>query len=176
MIKTTELDKITSYHFREPSKEDGAKIWEFINYTKTMDLNSAYSYIMLGHFFSDTCVIAEDKDEIIGFVSAFRLPQDPDTIFVWQVAVHDGYRGEGIGRKLLKELLKRESCKNVRYLEATVSPTNIASQSLFKGLSRYLGCPCEISDCFPEELFPESGHEAEQTYRVGPFEPLHQTN
>lgn len=173
MINATELDKKTSYSFREPSKEDGAKIWEFIKSTKTMDLNSAYAYLMLGHYFSDTCVIAEDKGAIIGFVSAFRPPQDPKTIFVWQVAVHDGYRGKGIGRKLLKELLNRDSCKSVRFLEATVSPTNIASQSLFKGLSRYLDCPCEISDCFPEELFPGSGHEAEHTYRVGPFEPLH---
>jgi L-2,4-diaminobutyric acid acetyltransferase len=170
MIKTTESDRKTSYHFRQPSKEDGAKIWEFIKYTQTMDLNSAYSYLMLGHFFSDTCVVAEDDDQIIGFVSAFRPPTLEDTIFVWQVAVHDRYRGEGIGRKLLKELLNREACENVEYLEATVSPSNIASQSLFKGLAKNLECPCEISDCFPEELFPGSGHEAEQTYRVGPFE------
>ncbi|MBM4761648.1 diaminobutyrate acetyltransferase [Bacillus sp. B15-48] len=169
MIKTTESDRKTSYRFRQPSKEDGAKMWELIKYTETMDLNSAYSYLMLSHYFSDTCVIAEDENQIIGFVSAFRPPQADDTIFVWQVAVNDKYRGEGIGKKLLNELLNRESCKKVRFLEATVSPSNIASQSLFKGLARTLECPCEVSDCFPEHLFPEPGHEAEQTYRIGPF-------
>ncbi|SEN43783.1 diaminobutyrate acetyltransferase [Mesobacillus persicus] len=169
MIKTSELDKLTSYSYRIPDKEDGAKMWELIKSTSNMDLNSAYSYLLLSHYFSDTCVIAEDEDQIIGFVSAFRPPANPDTVFVWQVAVNSDYRGKGIGNKLLNELLDREACEDVQYLEATVSPSNVPSQSLFKGLAKKMDCPCEISDCFTEEMFPEPGHEAEQTYRVGPF-------
>lgn len=144
-------------------------MWELIKETKNMDLNSAYSYLMFSHYFGDTCVIAEDHNQLIGFVSAFRPPSSPDTVFVWQVAVNENYRGNGIGNKLLNELLSREFCKDVRFLEATVSPSNFPSQSLFKGLAKQLGCPCEVSDCFTEEMFPEPGHEAEQTYRIGPF-------
>jgi L-2,4-diaminobutyric acid acetyltransferase len=169
MIKTSELDKLTSYSYRNPIKEDGAKMWELIKNTSNMDLNSAYSYLMFSNYFGDTCVLAEDKDEIIGFVSAFRPPASPDTIFVWQVAVNEKYRGKGIGNKLLNELLNKDACENVHYLEATVSPSNLPSQSLFKGLAKRMNCPCEISDCFTEEMFPEPGHEAEQTYRIGPF-------
>ncbi|MCM3570849.1 diaminobutyrate acetyltransferase [Neobacillus mesonae] len=157
-------------HFRKPKNEDGANIWELIKSTRTLDLNSAYSYLMLCEFFSDTCVVAEEDHELIGFVSAFRPPQQDDTIFVWQVAVHPSHQGKGIGKKLLQELLSRESCENIHYLEATISPSNIASQSLFKGLAKNLNCPYEISECFSEKLFPETGHEAEQTYRIGPFQ------
>jgi L-2,4-diaminobutyric acid acetyltransferase len=169
MIKTAELDKLTLFSYRNPTKEDGAKIWELIKNTSNMDLNSAYSYLMFSHYFGDTCVVAEGKDEIIGFVSAFRPPASPDTIFVWQVAVNEMYRGKGIGNKLLNELLSRDACENIHYLEATVSPSNLPSQSLFKGLAKRMNCPCEISDCFTEEMFPEPGHEAEQMYRIGPF-------
>lgn len=63
----------------------------------------------------------------------------------------------------------RKACENVRYLQATVTPSNIPSQSLFKGLAKDLKCPCEVSACFDAELFPEIGHEAEETYRIGPF-------
>lgn len=157
------------YRLRKPMKEDGAAIWTLIKETKILDLNSAYSYLMLCEHFSETCVIAEDKNEVVGFVSAFRPPKQKDTIFVWQVAVHESTRGNGLGTKLLQELLNRDLCDDVHYLEATVSPSNIASQSLFKGLADKLQCPYEIKDCFSEKLFPEPGHEPEQTYRVGPF-------
>ena len=168
-IQTSEIDVGVSYHYREPTKEDGAEIWELIKSTGNLDLNSPYSYLMLCELFSDTCVVAEDNDQIIGFVSAFRPPGPRDTVFVWQVAVHDSYRGKGIGRELLKEVLKRDACESVNYLEATVSPSNLPSQTLFKGLAKHFNCSCEISECFSEEMFPETGHEAEETYRIGPF-------
>ena len=168
-ISESKSDSTTPICFREPSKEDGTRVWELIKNTRTLDLNSAYSYLMLCEFFSDTCVIAEENDQIIGFVSAFRPPPSRDTIFVWQVAVHGSQRGKGIGKKLLKELLNRKSCEEIHYLEATVTPSNLASHALFKGLAKDYDCPCEVSACFNAELFPETGHEAEETYRIGPF-------
>lgn len=168
-ISESKSDTTTSICFREPTKEDGAKVWELIKSTGNLDLNSAYSYLMFCEFFSDTCVIAEENDQIVGFVSAFRPPPTSDVVFVWQVAVHESQRGKGIGKKLLKELLNRKSCENVHYLEATVTPSNIASQSLFKGLAKDCECACEVSACFEAELFPGTGHEAEETYRIGPF-------
>ena len=61
---------------------------------------------MLCEFYPETCAVVEEDQQIIGFVSAFRSPSSRDTIFVWQVAVHESYRGKGLGRKLLQELLK----------------------------------------------------------------------
>lgn len=98
-LSETKSDSIPSVCFRAPSKEDGAKVWELIKNTGTLDLNSAYSYLMLSEFLSDTCVIAEENKQIVGFVSAFRPPSDCDVIFVWQVAVHGSQRRNGIGKK-----------------------------------------------------------------------------
>lgn len=168
-VKTVESDKLISFRFRKPTKTDGANIRELIKSVRTLDLNSAYSYLMLCEFFPDTCVVAEEDQQIIGFVSAFCPPSSRNTIFVWQVAVHESYRGKGLGRKLLQELLKRKYCENIHNLEATISPSNLPSQSLFKGLAKHLNCSCNITECFSEDLFPEPGHEAEQMYRIGPF-------
>ncbi|MEW9670377.1 diaminobutyrate acetyltransferase [Ammoniphilus sp. 3BR4] len=157
------------FQFRRPDKEDGARIWELIKSTRTLDVNSAYCYLMLCEWFPDTCVIAEDNEQIVGFVSAFRPPETIDVIFVWQVAVHESQRGKGLGKRLLLELLNRKSCENIHYLEATVSPSNLPSQSLFKSLAKQLDCSCVVQDCFSVDMFPEPGHEAEPIYRIGPF-------
>ncbi len=154
---------------RMPREDDGARIWELARGISVLDLNSAYSYLMLCKYFPDTCVVAEHKDQIIGFVTAFRLPKQPDTIFVWQVGVSADQRGNGIGKALLKELIGRQMRKGVDYLEATVSPSNLPSQSLFRALAQDLNTDCVIKECFSAELFPVP-HEPEWTFRIGPFQ------
>ncbi|PTX58458.1 diaminobutyrate acetyltransferase [Melghirimyces profundicolus] len=157
--------------FRKPEEEDGSDVWKLIKRAGVLDLNSSYSYLMLCKFFPETCVIAEDNDgKIVGFVSAFRPQNAKDTVFVWQVAVDPSQRGKGLGKALLKSLLSRDACSEVRYLEATVSPSNLPSQSLFKGLAKDMKAQCTISECFSENMFPDQGHESEWTYRIGPFE------
>lgn len=151
-----------------PREDDGARIWELARDISVLDLNSAYSYLMLCKYFPDTCVVAEHKEQIIGFVIAFRLPKQPDTIFVWQVGVAADQRGNGIGKALLNELIGRHACKGVDYLEATVSPSNLPSQLLFRALAQDLNTDCEIKECFSAELFPVP-HEPEWTFRIGPF-------
>lgn len=155
--------------FRQPQVADGASIWRLVRDTGVLDINSPYSYLMLCKFFSDTCVVAEYEGQIVGFVSAFRPPANQHTLFVWQVAVGESQRGNGLGKALLKELIGREVCKNVRYLEATVSPSNLSSQALFRGLARDFATCCEVSECFPAHLFPGGTHESEMTFRIGPF-------
>jgi len=157
------------YRFRQPCEKDGADIWRLVKDTGVLDLNSAYSYLMLCKFFPDTCVVAEYDGKIAGFVSAFRPPGCHEVIFVWQVAVAKAQRGKGLGIALLKELLKREACADVHFLEVTVTPSNIPSQSLFRKLARETDAHCEVSEFFPVCLFPGGAHEAELMYRIGPF-------
>nr|WP_255679594.1 diaminobutyrate acetyltransferase [Brevibacillus humidisoli] len=154
---------------RKPSEEDGAAMWKLVRDSGVLDQNSAYAYLMYCKFFADTCVIAEWEDEVVGFVTAFCPPTAPDTVFVWQIGVNKQQRGMGVGSKMLRELLQRESCKQVRYLEATVSPSNLPSASLFRKAARELGAPCEVTECFPADLFPGETHETELTFRIGPF-------
>jgi L-2,4-diaminobutyric acid acetyltransferase len=155
--------------FRAASVADGAGLWELARQTG-LDLNSPYSYLMLGKFFGQTCLVAEEDGRIVGFVSAFRPPQESETIFVWQIGVADSQRGKGVGSALLRELLECEGCRGVRYLAATVTATNLPSQRLFRGVARNLGTSCEVTDCFLEHLFPAgSGHEAERLFRIGPL-------
>lgn len=154
--------------YRKPQLEDGAAVWALIRDTKVLDLNSSYCYLMLNSYFRETCVIAERNDEVVGFVSGFLLPERPDTLFIWQVAVDERARGLGIGTTMLERILERNSCAEVHFVETTVSPSNAASEAMFRRLARYLGTELNTVGELAPELFP-SGHESERLFRIGPF-------
>ncbi|GAB3792298.1 diaminobutyrate acetyltransferase [Virgibacillus kimchii] len=168
MTLTTDIE--TDFHFRKPTKEDGAAVWELIKDTKVLDLNSSYSYIMWCEIFAETSIVAEREGKTVGFISGFINPNNPGSLFIWQVAVNASERGRGLATKMLRQLLHR-TAEDVQYVEATVSPSNKPSQSLFKGLAEKLDTNCEISDYFTSNDFPDEGeeHEDELLYTIGPI-------
>lgn len=166
---TITKDIKTAFKFRNPNKYDGAAVWELIKGTGVLDLNSSYSYLMWCEVFSETSVVALKEDEIVGFISGFNHPDTPNTLFIWQVAVNESERGMGLGTKMLFELLNRNNSDDVHYVEATVSPSNAASQHLFKGLAKKLDTNCVIGDYFSSGDFPQEGHEDELLFKIGPI-------
>lgn len=156
--------------FREPKAGDGAAMWNIVREGGVLDENSSYAYIMFRDRFVDTCVVAEHEGEVVGFVTGFRPPRDPDVIFVWQIGVHGQMRGQGLARRLLKQLVDRDACVGVRFMETNITPGNVASQRLFRSFARTMGhARVEVRTGYDEHLFP-SGHEPEELYRIGPFE------
>ncbi|GAB6040425.1 diaminobutyrate acetyltransferase [Endothiovibrio diazotrophicus] len=158
---------------RRPTVEDGAAIWRLVKGTGTLDLNSAYAYLLLAHQFSDTCRVAVCRGEVVGVVTAYLHPRASDTLFVWQIGVDRSMRGLGLATALLHDLLRGEGCRAVRRIETTISPGNGASRALFQGLAKRLDTPCEILPGFGPESFPAEestdGHEREELFRIGPF-------
>lgn len=153
--------------FQQPTKYDGKEMWALAKRT-SLDLNSAYKYLMMAEYFSKTCVVAKENGELVGFITGFIEPDKPDTVFVWQVGVDSSQRGKGVASRMLDALLSSSGCEQVKYLEATITDDNQASQKLFKGLARKRNTSCDVFETFPEDAFPE-GHDAEFTYRIGPF-------
>lgn len=121
--------------------------------------------------FAQTSIVVVKQNEIVGFISGFIHPEKEDTLFIWQVAVRETERGQGLGTKMLSQLLGRNTaCENVHYVEATVSPSNEPSQRLFLGLARKFQTDWKISDYFKATDFPKSNHEDEWLFRIGPIE------
>ncbi|HIS29672.1 MAG TPA: diaminobutyrate acetyltransferase [Candidatus Avamphibacillus intestinigallinarum] len=168
MKANTETDQNLGI-FRKPTLEDGAQVWELVKSTGVLDLNSSYQYLMWCQYFSDTSVVVEQNGKIVGFISGFTNPKQTNTLFVWQVAVHESQRGKGLATKMLHYILDQDACKTINYVEATISPSNIPSQKLFQGLARDLNTDIKVSDCFKASDFPETGHEDEDSHLIGPF-------
>lgn len=154
---------------RLPHKADASAIHKLIEQCPPLDLNSIYTYLLLSEHFRHTCVLAEGAQGPDGFISAYIPPTKPDVLFVWQVAVHERARGCGLGRRMLLELLGRPQLADMRYIETTVGPDNVASRGMFAGLARHLGADVSESALFDSHLFGDAGHDDERLIRIGPL-------
>lgn len=144
-------------------------MFRLVKDSKVLDVNSSYCYLMWSKYFNKTSIVAHYEDELIGFISGFIQPESTDTLFIWQIAVDENFRGQGLATTLIEQLLNQLHRENIKFLEATVTPSNVPSSNLFKGIAKKHETNCNIYKCFSKEQFPETSSEEEYTYRVGPF-------
>lgn len=131
-----------------------------------LDQGSPYSYLLWCDQFSATSVVAEAPDGcLLGYVTAFMKPDDPGTLFVWQIGVTEEARGQGIGAAMLDELAARTACD---WLEATVEPDNVASDATFRSFAGRHGAGVQRTLAYAAEVFPVP-HADEWLMRVGPL-------
>jgi diaminobutyrate acetyltransferase len=154
--------------FRPARAEDGQAMWALVKEMGGLELNTAYFYILYCLDYADSCVVAEVDGRLAGFVLGHRPPKRQDSVFVWQVGVAPWMRKQGLAGRLLDALLEQQPA-SVRWLEATVTPDNTASRSLFRALARRRGVDCQVSDFMSADLFPGVGHEPEELFRIGPL-------
>ncbi|SDC19742.1 diaminobutyrate acetyltransferase [Pelagirhabdus alkalitolerans] len=157
-----------SIQYASPQLEDGKKMWQLASHT-TLDDNSAYKYIMMCQYFKETCVVAKDNQNVLGFITGFIPPENPNTVFVWQISVDPNHSGKGIASKLLKQLVSQVKSKGVNYVEATITPSNKASQALFKKLATSFDTDYQVESFLTQDLFPDETFEEELKYRIGPL-------
>jgi L-2,4-diaminobutyric acid acetyltransferase len=154
---------------RKPRPGDGARVWQLVADCPPLDRNSMYCNLLQCSDFADTCVLAELRGRLVGWVSGYRPPDDPGTLFVWQVAVHEDARGMGLAKKMLCDLLERDDCDDVGYLKTTITPENDASRALFQSFAEKYRAPLRESSGFDAEKHFRGRHDSERLITIGPF-------
>lgn len=152
---------------RPPTPADGLAMWELVRRSGGLDLNSPYAYLMASRNWQATCTLAQAGGDLAGMVMAYCLPDRPDTLFVWQVGVDPAFRGRGLGVAMLSNLAAKLG-NAIRFLETTITPSNRASQALFRSFARDMNAPVAISPWVSSHDFPDN-HEGEDLFRIGPF-------
>jgi L-2,4-diaminobutyric acid acetyltransferase len=147
---------------------DGASMWELARDSGGLDLNSPYAYLIWCRDFAATSVAARSGGDLVGFITGYVRPEAPDTFVVWQVTVGPSQRGRGLAAKMLHHLADRLASAGVRFLEATVTPSNEPSARLFAGFARDRAAPVERATLFDGGDFPDE-HEPEVLTRIGPL-------
>ena len=151
---------------RYPGVHDAPKLHQQVIDSGVLDVNSRYLYLMTVRNFGSTCVVALEDNELVGFITAYRVPDRPETLFVWQVSVAEKFRGRRIASKMLDWLL--DNVEGIEFVETTVTPSNDASRRMFHSFGRRRGARVTETPCFSEEDLGE-GHEPEELFRIGPF-------
>ncbi len=160
----------TTITLRRPESEDGRAVFTLIMECPPLDINSVYCNLLQCSHFRDTSVIACDEEGAAGFISGYIIPTQPDTLFVWQVAVSERARGQGLARRMLDEILQRAQCKDVRHVETTITDDNEASWALFQSLARDYSAPLQRSLMFDKQTHFADRHDSEFLARIGPLQ------
>ena len=158
-----------SITLRPPTALDGKAVFSLVALCPPLDTNSMYCNLLQCSHFSATSVAAERNGELHGFISAYILPERPDTVFVWQVAVGERARGQGLARRMLEEIIARPACADVRFLETTITDSNQASWALFESFAKHQKTQLKRSMMFDEKEHFSMEHDSELLARIGPF-------
>jgi L-2,4-diaminobutyric acid acetyltransferase len=81
---------------RKPDATDGIRVADLVAICPPLNRNSLYCNLLQCTDFSDTCILAEKNGKAVGWISGYRPPNEPATLFIWQVAVHERARGLGL--------------------------------------------------------------------------------
>lgn len=154
--------------YRHPVLSDAPALWNLARMSGTLDLNSRYFYLIFCRHFYETSVVAQDASGIVGFACAYRVPASDESLFIWQIAVHPDRRKAGIATAILRFLTEVGRRSNIRYFQASITPSNEASRNLFARWADGMGCPCEESVLFPRECFGDDKHAEEVLFQIGP--------
>lgn len=156
------------FTFRAPQASDGPRVHQLISQCPPLDTNSLYCNLLQCLHFAGTSLIAEQHGLIVGFISGYRLPQQPDTLFVWQVAISAQTRGKGLASRMLQELLRRQQGA-VSHLHTTITLNNEASWQTFRRLAANLNAPLNSHELFTRDQHFAGAHDAEHLVHIGPF-------
>ena len=154
---------------RKPDARDGARVRDLIAACPPLDQNSMYCNLLQCTHFSDTCILAERAGEAIGWISGYRQPAEPSTLFVWQVAVHEDARGLGLARKMLLSLLARPALEDVAWIKTTITPENDASRALFRSLADRADATLRETPGFDQHEHFRGKHPSERLVTIGPI-------
>lgn len=159
-------------HYRCPTLEDGLNIHQLIAESPPLDLNSSYLYFLQSSHFANSCVLAEQNGQLLGFVSSYLRPDKPSELFIWQLVVAQRGRGKGIAKGLIKQLIRQTLDVSLHSISCTIGPSNLASQGVFQSLARDFGLQLDVQPFLTPAHFAtcrqsqHSAHEAEDYYRL----------
>lgn len=154
---------------RKPSSLDGMALNQLVSECPPLDPNSAYCNLLQCHHFNETAAAAFEGEKMVGFISGYILPTAPNTLFVWQIAVHSSARGCGLAGRMLEAILEREALAGVSFIQTTISPGNEASQAVFRKLANKRDTHIRSEMLFGKDTHFNGAHDDELLFTVGPF-------
>ena len=84
---------------------------------------------------ADIRLVVESQNQMIGMVSSFRHKEKVDTAVIVNVYISNKYRGKGLGKKMIQELVGRlREVENVKKIELSVNVKQSAAIHTYESL------------------------------------------
>lgn len=170
MIRSLPEKTGSDVRYRTPVPEDAVAVWQMVLDEPMLDDNSSYCYTLWFRDFADTSLVATVGEEIVGFLTGYRRPDEPDTFFIWQAAVKPANGVSGLGINLLVNAVDLQLATGAKYVETTVSEQNKAITMLLHMVAGEYDADTHTEVLFRAEDLPGGDHD-EVLHRIGPLTP-----
>jgi ribosomal protein S18 acetylase RimI-like enzyme len=84
--------------------------------------------------FSETAFVAEDGDELAGFLAGFLSQSRPDEAYIHFAGVAPGHRGRGVGRVLYERFFDVARARSRTVVRCVTAPVNERSVAFHRAL------------------------------------------
>ncbi len=170
MIPSIDSFRGAEVTLRRPQPTDGLAVHNLIAQCPPLDNNSIYCNLLQCTHFSHTSVLAvTSSGDALGFISGYRVPTQPEALFIWQVAVAQSARRTGLGSRMLRFLTDADSDVTTRLL-TSINPDNSASRALFSAFAGECGATIREFDWFSSAAHFGSSHPDETLLDIGPLD------
>jgi len=122
--------------YRELAKGDKKKLVEIFQQPSALFDFSQFDEDALIADANCNCVVIEKDGEVAGFATlvTYRVPTKGIIGRIEDVIVDEKYRGQGIGRGVMEELIRMAKEKNIFLIELTSKPQRTAARKLYESL------------------------------------------
>ncbi len=95
-------------------------------------------HIMVEHF-KNTCFIAEDRGEMIGYLIGFRSQTHPEVAIIHLIEVAPRLRGNGVGRRLYNQFMIAVKAMGCTSITALGKPENKYCSAFYSAMGFSVG-------------------------------------
>jgi phosphinothricin acetyltransferase len=122
------------FNIRPLKIEDTPKVIELFKELTTIPTNFKPEILIDNK--SIHCRILESEGDVIGFASLTMYPVPTKGMVgrIEDVVVSDVYRGGGLGRKLMEDLIEIAKKEKLEYLNLTANSSRVAARNLYESL------------------------------------------
>lgn len=128
---------------RAMEARDISDIRELIDICKPLDLHTPFTYWILSEYFSNTCLVLEDHNDIVGYAGGVKSSSMEGVFYLWQIGLLPEYRGKGCFAMLLDSIIYEVRSLSCHALEFSVLSDNYQSINAFSKYAKIKGLPIE---------------------------------
>lgn len=122
------------FNIRPLKKEDVPKIMELFKELTDTPINFIPEILLDNK--SIYCRVLESEGDVIGFASLTMYPVPTKGMVgrIEDVVVSDVYRGGGLGRKLMEDLVEIAKKEKLEYLNLTANSSRVVARNLYESM------------------------------------------
>ena len=141
---------------RKVNVSDVTLLRELAQMCKPLDVHTPYTYWVMCNFFGDGCFILQDDSAPVGYIMTLIKE---NTLFIWQIGIVEGYRGQNYSSDLLEAVTQYAREKHLAKMQVSIAPENANSYHAFHRFCLHKNIPItnvgEVDIRIPSEDFRE---------------------